>query len=163
MEYHFEKIADKDRKPIIDIFNYYIENSFAAYPSIKVTYEFFDMLLNLIRGYPAITVKTDSGQIVGFGFIRPANPADSFHGAAEISYFLAPEYTRKGIGKAILDYLVAEARKMKIYTILASISSLNIESINFHLKYGFTECGRFHKIGRKFGKEFDVVWMQRMI
>jgi phosphinothricin acetyltransferase len=163
MEYHFEEITQKDRKPIVDICNYYIEHSYAAYPSVKVGYDFFDMLLKLIKGYPAITIKTDSGRTVGFGFIRPANPADSFRGAAEISYFLLPEHTRKGIGKTILDYLVDEARKMNIYTILASISSLNEESINFHLKYGFTECGRFHKIGNKFGKEFDVVWMQMMV
>jgi len=35
--------------------------------------------------------------------------------------------------------------------------------IEFHLKNGFRECGRFMKVGRKFGEDFDVVWMQKQL
>ncbi|MGD0951544.1 MAG: hypothetical protein ABR985_03985 [Methanotrichaceae archaeon] len=52
---------------------------------------------------------------------------------------------------------------MGIVTVLASISSLNQASLAFHKKNGFVECGRFVGIGRKMGKGFDVVWMQRMV
>jgi len=52
---------------------------------------------------------------------------------------------------------------LKIKTLLASISSRNKESIAFHKKHGFIECGRFKDIGRKRGKPFDVVWMQKVI
>jgi L-amino acid N-acyltransferase YncA len=45
-------------------------------------------------------------------------------------------------------------------TILASISSRNDGSIRFHKKNGFRECGRFRRVGRKFGQDFDIVWMQ---
>jgi len=52
---------------------------------------------------------------------------------------------------------------MGISSILASISSRNEESIAFHRSLGFRECGRLEAIGRKWGKVFDVVWMQRML
>jgi len=42
----------------------------------------------------------------------------------------------------------------------AHISSLNEGSIRFHLRHGFTECGRFRRVGRKRGQDFDMVWMQ---
>jgi phosphinothricin acetyltransferase len=74
-----------------------------------------------------------------------------------------PEHTRKGIGEAILDYFVEEAKKRGIDSILASISSLNELSIDFHLKNGFKECGRFLQIGRKRGRDFDLIWMQKML
>jgi L-amino acid N-acyltransferase YncA len=63
----------------------------------------------------------------------------------------------------MLNTLISDARKMKIKTVLASISSLNEESIHFHKKHGFLECGRFGSIGRKHGKSFDVVWMQKFV
>jgi L-amino acid N-acyltransferase YncA len=50
---------------------------------------------------------------------------------------------------------------MNITTLLANICSLNKQSLKFHRKNGFKRCGTFRKIGTKFGKDFDVVWMQK--
>jgi phosphinothricin acetyltransferase len=63
----------------------------------------------------------------------------------------------------MLNYLINEAKQKGVSSILASISSLNEGSINFHRKNGFVECGRFKKIGKKKEQFFDVVWMQRML
>lgn len=164
-KFQFERLSEADRKPVIDIFNYYyyIENSIAAYPENKVDYALYDMLLNMARGYPAVALKAEDGEIIGFGFLHPYNPFPTFKQASEITYFIKPEHTGKGIGSEMLEYFIQEARKMKIDSILASISSLNERSIKFHAKHGFVECGRFCRIGRKFSRDFDVVWMQRVI
>jgi phosphinothricin acetyltransferase len=49
---------------------------------------------------------------------------------------------------------------MDVDTILAHTSSRNTASIRFHRKHGFRECGRLRRVGRKFGKDFDVIWVQ---
>ena len=69
----------------------------------------------------------------------------------------------KGIGKAALEKLEEEAKKIGIKTLLADISSENTQSIHFHEKNGFRICGRFHNIGKKKGKNFDVVWMEKTV
>jgi len=163
MDYHFEPLTARDRKPVIDTFNYYIENSFAAYPEEKVDYDFFDIILTMTRGYPAISVKTGAGEFTGFAFLHAYHPMPAFKRAAQITYFLDPDHTGEGIGKAVLGRLINEAKKLSIDSLLANISSLNERSIDFHLKNGFTECGRFKKIGRKHGRDFDLVWMQKMV
>ncbi len=167
MDFVIESASIEDRKAIIDIFNHYVENSFAAYPESKVPYEFFDLLKEMAAGYPFLAAKDSTqdnkGRLLGFGLLRPHNPIPSFSGVAEITYFLAPEHTDKGIGSQMLDRLLAVAREKGIKSILASISSLNSVSLAFHKKNGFQECGRFVGIGRKWGQDFDVVWMQRMI
>ena len=43
----------------------------------------------------------------------------------------------------------SSAKKMGLHTVLANVSSLNEESIRFHLRNGFTECGRFKEAGKK--------------
>jgi len=68
-----------------------------------------------------------------------------------------------GLGKTALDRLAEAARELGVDRLMASISSLNQESLRFHRKYGFQECGRFTEAGTKFGGNFDVVWMVRRI
>lgn len=151
------------QKEIIDIFNYYVENSFAAYPEQKLPYEFFDNFLKMCEGYPALTATDEQGNILGFGMLRAYNPFPTFSKTAEITYFIKPEHTGKGRGKRILDYLLDRAREKGITSVIANISSLNEGSINFHKKNGFVECGRLREIGNKRGKTFDVVYMQKML
>jgi L-amino acid N-acyltransferase YncA len=156
-------MTNMDRIPVIDIFNYYIENSFAAYPDQKVSYKFFDILLKAGEEYPAIVAKEDTGEVVGFGMLRAYHPFPAFSKTSEISYFIKPEYTRQGVGHRILTHLIHKAEEKGISSILASISSLNEPSIRFHKRNGFIECGRFTKIGQKKGLFFDVVYMQKML
>ena len=162
MNFTLEPVTSEDRRAIIDIFNHYIENTFAAYPENAVPYEFFGLFLKMADGYPFLAAKDKDKNVLGFGLLRPHNPIPAFSKTAEITCFLAPKYTGKGIGREIVQRLLSEAGKMGITTVLASISSLNPGSISFHEKCGFAHCGRFLKIGRKRGQEFDVVWMQRM-
>jgi L-amino acid N-acyltransferase YncA len=157
-----EPAGDDDGKAIIDIFNHYIENSFAAYPAEPVPYQFFEHFRRMSEGYPFL-VASDDGKVVGFAMLRPYSPIPSFSRTAEISCFVAPEHTGKGIGSALQESLLNEARDKGITTVLAGISSLNRASLAFHKSRGFVQCGRFVRIGRKWGEEFDVVWMQKMI
>ncbi|ACV62982.1 GCN5-related N-acetyltransferase [Desulfofarcimen acetoxidans DSM 771] len=163
MEYYFENLSNEDRKPVIDIFNHYIENSFAAYFENKVSYDFFNGFMRISEGYPRIAVKSNNGELIGFALLRPYNPIPTFRRTAVISYFIKPTHIRKGIGKSILENLIGKAKEMGIDSILASISSLNEISINFHLKNGFMKCGVLSKVGHKFGKDFDEILMQKIL
>ena len=163
MDYRLAPVSVEDGKAIIDIFNHYVKNSFAAYPEDGVPYELFQLFLDMAQGYPFLVAKGPVGKVLGFGFLHPHNHMPVFSQTAEITYFIAPEYTGHGIGGQILDSLLDWAREKGITSILASISSLNPGSLAFHEKNGFVECGRFVGIGRKKGQEFDVVWMQRMV
>ena len=160
MSYSFEKMANHHGTAVIDIFNYFVSNSFAAYPAEPVSYEFFDHFLNMARGYPAVVVKDDAGTIVGFAFLHAFRSGSTFRRVAEITYFILPEHTGKGTGTAVLERFKVAAKERGITAILANISSRNEQSLRFHRKHGFEECGRFRRIGRKFGEDFDVVWMQ---
>ncbi len=163
MDFTFEPITSDHRKSIIDIFNYYIENNFAAYPENQVPYDLFDHFIQATAGFPTVAVKDKNGTVIGFGTLRPYNPISTFFHTAEITYFIMPEFTGQGIGSSILDYLTQKAVERGVTSLLASISSKNEGSINFHKKHGFVECGRFRNIGKKNGQFFDVVWMQKTL
>jgi L-amino acid N-acyltransferase YncA len=163
MEYSLRPTLFEDREAIMDIFNHYAEKSFAAYPESKLPYQAFDLFLKMSEGYPRATVTSQERTVVGFGMLRAHNLLPVFSQTAEVTYFIDPAHTGKGIGTMLLDYLEQGAREKGITTILANISSLNPGSIRFHAKNGFAEVGRLIQVGKKLGQEFDTVWMQKML
>jgi L-amino acid N-acyltransferase YncA len=163
MEYALGPMGEEHRKPVMTIFNFYIKGTFAAYPEAPLDEGVFDQFLAISRKYPALVVKDPAGNVVGFAFLQPYHPADSFSRTAMATYFILPEHTRKGLGARILEAFIREARAKGIENILANISSLNPGSIEFHRKNGFRKCGTFENIGTKAGKDFSVVWMVRNI
>jgi L-amino acid N-acyltransferase YncA len=162
-EITFDPISESERKGIIDLFNYYIGNSFAAYPEQKVPYEFFSLFLEACNNYPSVVAKLPDGNIAGFGMLRAHNPMPAFRHTAEITYFIQPDLTGKGLGSKMLAWFEQEGKKKGITTILASISSRNEGSIRFHARHGFSQCGRFVNVGVKRGTTFDTIWMQKFI
>ena len=162
-DYSFGQLQATDRTAVIDIFNYYVRNSFAAYPEQEVPYEFFGMFLEIVKNYPSFVVKDMSGTVIGFGMLRPHNPMPAFHHTAEITSFIRPDQTNRGVGTRMLGFLEYQGKKQGISIILASISSLNEGSIRFHAHNGFSECGRFLRVGQKKGVYFDTIWMQKFI
>jgi phosphinothricin acetyltransferase len=155
--------SEDDATAIVDIFNHYVEHSFASYFKTKVGPEFAGRLMALGARYAFVSAKDDAGNVVGFGLLHPYHPGDTFERTAEVSYFLHPECRRQGIGSKVLMQLTEQARRLEIHTLLASISSRNEESLAFHRKHGFDEVARLPGIGEKFGEAFDVVYMQKRI
>jgi phosphinothricin acetyltransferase len=155
-------LAAGDAQQVMEIFNYYVENSFAAYPQSRLLVEFYNVLMASYQGYPN-AAALENGEVVGFGGLRAYSPMSTFSHTAEISYFISPVHTSKGLGSLMLNHFIQEAKQKNIETVLASISSLNEPSLAFHKKHGFETCGTLKKIGRKNGVDFDVVYMQKHI
>src|SRR5512142_900693 len=105
MDIHLTPLTPADRQALVDLFNYYVEHGFAAFPEQPLPLAFADRLLELARGYPTIAAKDPAGRLLGFGLLRPHNPLPTFAHTAEITYFLAPDHTRQGLGTRLLQTL----------------------------------------------------------
>ena len=162
MSYEFVDLSLNDRKDVLDIFNHYVETSFAAFPEERAGDEFFERLLTLCQGYPALAVR-EEGRTVGFILLRAYHPAGTFRKTAEITYFLLPQHTGRDVGSRALELISEQALKMGIENLIATVSSRNEQSLRFHERAGFQCCGRLCSVGRKFGQDFDVVLFQKKL
>lgn len=155
------EIVDPDDWPgVAEVFNYFVERSPAAYPDQPIAPEYFARIHASAPRHPFLVVECDQG-IVGFAYLSPYHPARTIRRTAMLTYFILPPWTGRGLGSILLERLIAVGREMGITNFLAHISSLNEGSVRFHRHHQFSECGRFRSVGRKMGKEFDIVWMQR--
>jgi len=152
-----------DAAAAVRILNYYIETSLAAYASHPLSVDAFRSLLSSDERYPALVAEGSTGDVAGFSFLRPYNPYDTFSETATVTYFIAPEHTRSGLGSVFLDALETHAQQAGIRHLLAHVASENDASLAFHKAHGFRQCGAFHDIGCKHGRSFDVIWFEKQL
>ena len=151
---------DSDLEEISHIYNFYVKNGFAAYPENKLDATFFNAIITAAISCYVLVVD---GEVVGYGILRNYLPYVNFKHTGKLTYFIKSEYTHKGFGTILLEKLIEEAKRNNIKNIYIHASSENPQSINFHKKHGFKECGRFRNIAKKFGQYFDIIWMQKNI
>ncbi len=163
MEYSIRLSRDDDAGRVAEIFNHFVLNTFAAYPSIPVEESILGRFRGLAGRLPFYVIETSKGVVVGFACLRPLHFVDTLSRSAETTIFILPEHTRCGIGGQVLAKIEEEAKALGVDTIIGGASSHNQPSLDFQRKHGFTECGRFRRVGRKFNQDFDIIWMQKFI
>lgn len=164
MNIKFEKMSIEHRAQVMEIFNFYIAGSTAAFPATVLPEPFYEMLMKKSEGLCAyVLLETDSNKVVGFCSLNPYNPFTTFKSTVTITYFIDREYVGKGLGTQCLAKLEEDARKLGVHNIIAEISSENNGSIRFHDEHGFKIVGTLKDIGEKLGKVFGVVYMQKTI
>jgi phosphinothricin acetyltransferase len=91
------------------------------------------MFLDICKDHPSVMVRNNEGVCAGFGMLRPHNPMPAFSHTAEITYFIRPELTGKGLGSQMLEYLVTDGKKRGISNVLEAFPTYR-SSIRFHQK-----------------------------
>jgi phosphinothricin acetyltransferase len=162
MNIKFEKMGFEYQTQIMEIYNYYVENSTAAFPESAVPEQFFAMLLEKAKGYPAYAViDAETLEVAGFCMLSAYIPASTFRETAAVTYFIAKKYTGKGVGAQCLERLETEAMQMGIKQIVADVSTENKGSLTFHQRHGFEVCGTLKNIGNKLGRHFGIILLQK--
>jgi len=61
----------------------------------------------------------------------------------------------------IADYHLSEEQLEQMYYYMLLARRLNERSIALHQRFGFQPVGTFSANGRKFGRYWDVAWLER--
>jgi phosphinothricin acetyltransferase len=112
-------------------------------------------------GFPWIVAEAD-GVLLGYGYFGPYRPRPAYRFTVENSIYVAPAAKRLGVGRLILEELVARAEAAGYRRMIAVIGdSANAASIGLHAALGFLPAGVLPSVGWKHGRWLDSVFMQR--
>jgi len=114
------------------------------------------------REAPRLAAETD-GTVTGWAAVSPASPRECYRGVVEHSVYVDPEVRGRGIGKALLLRLLADAPAHGIWTIQTSIIAANEASLRAHEAVGFRVVGRRERIAQRDGKWHDTVLLERRL
>ncbi|WP_281227909.1 GNAT family N-acetyltransferase [Flavobacterium aquiphilum] len=107
-----------------------------------------------------IVAETD-GILTGWAALTPVSSRCVYAGVAEVSVYVDPAYSGKGIGLALLNELVALSEAEGLWTVQAGIFPENTASLRIHEKAGFRILGVREKIGKQNGIWRDTVLLER--
>lgn len=112
--------------------------------------------------FARMTAREEGGGLVlGWAALSPASSRIVYRGVAEISIYVRNTARGQGIGKALLEALVAESEKHGIWTLQANIFAANPASLALHRACGFREVGRRERIAQIHGQWQDTILLER--
>lgn len=109
---------------------------------------------------PKLVVEQD-GQVVGYALLSAVSDRCVYGGVAEVSIYIAASHRGLGIGKRLLEQLIAESEQLGLWTIQATVIAKNKASIAVHKQAGFREVGYREKIVKHFGVWHDTILLER--
>ncbi len=106
-------------------------------------------------------VMRDEETVIGWAALSPVSKRDVYRGVAEVTVYVTESARGKGIGRRLLEALIAESEKNDIWTLQASIFPENTASVELHLRCGFREVGRRERIAMLRGVWRDTILFER--
>ncbi len=112
-------------------------------------------------GYPYLVAEV-GGAVAGYAYAGPYRARPAYRWSVENSVYVDTAAHRRGLGRALLERLIADCEARGFRQMIAVIGdSANASSIELHRATGFRMVGTFDNVGFKFGRWLDSVLMQR--
>lgn len=116
-------------------------------------------------GYPYYVVVDGDDAVLGFAYCGPFRSRPAYRYCCENSVYIAPQARRRGLAKALMEQIIADAKASAMTQMLAVITDTNetAASLAFHESLGFKRVGTLEKAGFKFDRWLDVALLQRSL
>ena len=165
-----EKVTIDDAEELLAIYAPYVRDTAVSFEYVVPSVEdFADRILQISAKYPYIKAVED-GKIMGYAYANTFKGRKAYDWSVETTVYVRKDAKRNGTGRRLYECLEQSLMKMGVLNMNACIASAKVEdefltndSMYFHSRMGFTEVGRFHNSGYKFGRWYDMIWMEKMI
>jgi phosphinothricin acetyltransferase len=155
----------KDLGAITEIYNHYIVNTPATFDITPFTARqrrgWFDHYAD--TGPHRVLVANRYGSVVGYATSSQFRAKPAYDPSVEVTVYLAPDAGGEGIGSLLYQQLFADLRQENLHRAYAGIAEPNPASVALHRRFAFREVGTLREVGRKHGRWWDVLWMERSL
>lgn len=156
---------DRHASRILDIFNEAILNSTALFdykpraPESMVGW----FKAKESGNFPVVGLEDEDGQLLGFGSYGTFRAWPAYKYSVEHSVYVHKDHRGKGIGRLLMQQLIAAAQDQDYHLMVGGIEATNAGSIAMHEALGFTHAGTIRHAGFKFGRWLDLSFYQLIL
>ena len=97
---------------------------------------------------------------MGWATFGPFRAKPGYRFTAEHSVYVRDGLRGRGVGRALMLPLIAEARARGLHSLVGGVDAGNAGSLAFHERLGFERVAHFREVGHKFGRWLDLVFLQ---
>lgn len=159
-----------DAEDILKIYAPYVKHTAITFEYDVPTIEVFrGRIEKTLEKYPYLVLLEDD-KIMGYAYAGPLKERAAYDWSVETSIYTMHGMTGRGYGRRLYEALEESLKAMGILNLYACIGYpieedeyLTKNSAEFHKHMGFETIGEFHKCGYKFGRWYNMIWMEKMI
>lgn len=162
--------APADASALLEIYRPYVEKTAVTFEyETPSPAEFAGRIAALSPKYPYLMLL-DEETPVGYAYAGPFKDRAAYDWAVETTVYLRQDRRGRGYGRLLYTALENELRRRGFLNAYACIAYAEQEdeyltnaSRRFHERMGYRLCGTFRQCGYKFGRWWDMVWMEKML
>ncbi|MDO5558919.1 MAG: GNAT family N-acetyltransferase [Oscillospiraceae bacterium] len=163
-------VTVSDAPELLDIYAPYVLNTAVTFEyDVPTADEFINRIEKIRRKYPYIAAQ-QNGVILGYAYAGAFKERAAYNKSAETTIYVKEDSRRCHIGSRLYSALEEKLRTQGILNMNACIAYpetedeyLTFDSFRFHEKMDFDLVGEFHKCGYKFGRWYNMIWMEKLI
>ncbi|TRO62522.1 GNAT family N-acetyltransferase [Streptomyces sp. IB201691-2A2] len=157
--------VESDLDALTDIYNHYVRETPITFDTATFTpVERRPWLLSHPEDGPhrlMVATAGDSQEILGYATSSAFRPKPAYETSVEVTIYLAPDAGGRGVGTLLYKALFAALADEDLHRAYAGIAQPNEASVRLHERFGFRYVGTYRKVGRKFGRYWDVAWYEK--
>ena len=159
------KCSRNHASQILTIFNEAIANSTALWDYEPRTTSSMEAWFDAKErgGFPVVGVVGPADKLLAFGSYGTFRAWPAYKYTVEHSLYVEKESRGRGLGRRVLQRLIAEAESQCFHTLVGGIESENAASIELHKSLGFEKCGEIRHAGFKFGRWLNLLFYQLLL
>jgi phosphinothricin acetyltransferase len=150
-------MTPEDWPAVDEIYAAGIATGEATFETVPPSWEEFDA--GRLRDHRLVAVE--AGELVGWAALSPTSARACYAGVVEHSVYVAESARRRGVGRALMEALIAGADAAGLWTIQTSIFPENAVSVALHERVGFRVVGRRERIAKLDGVWRDTLLLER--
>ena len=152
-------LTEADWTAVADIYWEGMRDGLATFETEVPTWENWDAAH--LPGHRLVAELFD--EVVGWAALSPASKRRCYAGVAENSVYVTRDARGHGIGRTLLEALIADADAAGIWMIQTSIFPENRASLALHERCGFRVVGTRERIAKRDGVWRDTVFLERRL
>ena len=162
---------EEDAERLLEIYAPYVTDTAITFEyEVPTIDEFRERISNTLKKYPYLVAEDEKGSLMGYTYAGAFKGRAAYDWAVETSIYVDRQEKRKGIGSLLHEALENALKAQGILNLNAAIAwvepedeYLTHDSVRFHEHLGYTKVAHFHQCGRKFGRWYDIIWMEKII
>ncbi len=162
--------SERDAERLLEIYSYYVEHTAISFECETPSVEEFRRRINkTLSKYPYFVIEGD-GVIRGYTYASPFVGRAAYRYSSEATIYLDNAAKGRGYGRMLYEALESALKDMGITNVYACIGDpieedeyLTRNSEQFHARLGYKKVGVFYKCGYKFGRWYNMIWMEKII
>lgn len=159
-----------DAEALLAIYRPYVERTAITFEwEVPTVDDFRGRIVDHLAHYPYL-VAEKGGRAVGYAYVGEFHERAAYQWSVETSIYLDINHRHEGLGTVLHAALEQACRQRGYQNMYACISYIDPEdeyltqdSVRFHHRMGYRLVGRFIQCGKKFGRWYDMVWMEKLI